>query len=325
MSDESSVVDPKPIHRVLLTGATGFVGRYVLRELVQKGFTPVCLVRSPSRLTAALGDIDRERVAVVQGGLSDAGALRTAAEMSDAVIHLVGIILENRLSGQTFDRVHRRGTEAVVNATRQAGISRYVHMSALGSRSDAKAPYHRSKYAADCCVRTSGLDWTIFQPSIIHGFDGEFMELMHAFACGWIPPVMPYFGTGKSRLQPVFVEDVARVFVGALNRCDTIGQTYALGGPDTYSWKELYATCARCMPKAKTWKPMVSQPVPIAKLLAATVMKTPLVPRRFKFNTGQVQMSQEDSVCPIEPVETAFGIKLRGFEQELIRYADMIR
>ncbi len=324
MSQETSRAGGAEIERVLVTGATGFVGRYVVRALYLRGYQPVCLVRSRSRLADATGGIPEDRLDVVVGSLFDKSALREAAERSDAAIHLVGIILENRLRHQTFDRVHREGTVGVVEALTAAGVSRYVHMSALGARPDAVAEYHRTKFAAEEYVRGSGLDWTIFQPSIIHERDGEFMQLMKTFACGLIPPVMPYFGSGENRLQPVSVKDVAHCFVEALGRPDTIGQTCGLGGPRAYSWKELYAVCRKHIPGARRWKPMVSQPVPIAKLLAMTIMKTPLVPRALKFNVGQVQMSQEDSTCPTEPVEATFGLRLRDFENELARYGALI-
>lgn len=314
-----------PTMRVLLTGATGFVGRSVLRELLNRGHRAVCLTRSRSALVEAGRELDRGRIVAVDGSLFDAGALRDAAAQSDAAIHLVGIIMERRLRGQTFDRVHCEGTARVVNAVRAGGIRRYVHMSALGTRSDAVSQYHRTKFAAEQCVRSSGLQWTIFRPSLIHGPDGEFMQLMKRFACGWIPPVMPYFGSGESRVQPVSVRDVAYCMVDALTRDETIGQTFEMGGPDRYTWKELYTTCRRLMPGAKRWKPMVSQPVPVARLVARTIMKTPLVPAALKFNVDQVAMSQEDSVCDTAPVETAFDIRLRHFEDELSRYAAMIR
>lgn len=313
------------IQRVLLTGATGFVGRYVLRELLLRGYTAVCPVRSRDRLAAVTRDLDATRVAGVIGSIFDRPALADAVSQSHAAIHLVGIILERRLTGQTFDRVHRGGTMSVVDALRTSGVRRYIHMSALGTRPEAVSGYHRSKYAAEQYVRGSGLDWTIFQPSVIHGPDGKFMQLLKTFACRWIPPVMPYFGSGNHRVQPVSVKDVAHCMVDALSRPEAIRQTYPMGGPKAYSWKELYATCQRLMPGAKRWKPMIGQPVSVAKLLARTVMKTPLVPRNLKFNVSQVQMSQEDGVCPTEPIESAFGIKLRDFESELARYADLIR
>ncbi len=322
--DEATPPPERTVERVLVTGATGFVGRYVLRELLRRGCTPVCLVRSRDRLTACTEELDRSRIASVVGSLFDRRAVLEAARQSHAVIHLVGIIMQNRWAGQTFDRVHRLGTDAVIGAAREAGIKRFIHMSALGARADAVSAYHSTKYAAEQDLRDSGLDTTVFQPSVIHGPDAEFMSLMKTMACSLIPPFMPYFGSGTSRLQPVSVKDVAHCMVEALWRDETIGRTILMGGPKTYSWKELYATCRRLIPGARAWKPMMSQPIPLAKLLARTVMKTPLVPRHLKFNVDQVQMSQEDSTCPTGPIESLFNIRLRDFESELARYADRI-
>jgi len=198
-------------------------------------------------------------------------------------------------------------------------------MSALGARAGAVSTYHRSKFAAEEAVRASGLDYTMFQPSLVHGPDGEFMELLKRFACSLIPPVMPYFGSGESRVQPVSVRDVAYCFVDALQRNETIGKTYPLVGPTAYTWKELYEAAKRIMPAARRWKPLVSQPVPVAKLLARTIMKTPFVPSKLKFNVDQVQMSQEDSVASTDEVESTFGITLRDFEDDVTRYAELIR
>ncbi len=155
------------------------------------------------------------------------------------------------------------------------------------------------------------------------------MELLKTFACSAVlPPVMPYFGKGENRVQPVDVRDVAECFVKALSDDRTIHHAFELGGPRSYSWKELYQLCKRCIPGAKQWKPIVGQPVFVAKLLARTVMK---VPRpigkldRLRFDVGQVQMSQEDSVCDITEAERDLDIAFRDFESELTQYADQIR
>jgi NADH dehydrogenase len=317
---------------VLVTGATGFVGSAVVRELVVRGLTPVCLVRSPEKLLRRHRDISPERIRCVAGDLHDDRALANAADQCDAAIHLVGIILEKPFARQTFDRIHRQGTEHVVNAVRAAGITRYVHMSALGSRPNAEAKYHKTKWAAEEYVRGSGLDWTIFRPSLIHGPDGEFMRLMKMFMCGLVPPVVPYFGDGRAKLQPVSVKDVAYCFVEALFRPETIGQAIDLGGPRAYSWKELYNACRTFMPCAKQWKPMVSQPVAVAKL-AAVLSGPPLAlaaaisPKMglLRFNVDQVIMSQEDNVCDHTAAERALGLTMRSFEDELSTYAGQIR
>lgn len=263
-------------------------------------------------------------VQVVEGGLFDETALARAAAGVGAAIHLVGIIAEDRRRGQTFERVHVLATRRVVEACRAAGVRRFIHMSALGTRPQAESAYHRTKWTAESYVRESGLDWTIFRPSVIHGPDGEFMRLMRKLTCGYFPPVLPHFGDGLARLQPVSVRDVARCFAAALALPETIGQVYDLGGPEAMTWRELYRICRATIPGARTWKPVVGQPVVLAKLLAGTVMRLPLLPRSMRFNADQVQMALEDSTCDIGPVEQAFGIKLRGLREELREYAGRI-
>jgi len=325
------MAETAPIKCVMLTGATGFVGRSVVRELLAKGLRPVCLVRSAEKLRAQHRDVNPERFMTIVGGLNDRGALREAAEQSQAAIHLVGIIVARPLRGQTFKAIHSRGTVNVVDAVQQAGIRLYAHMSALGTRSDAVSAYHRTKWAAEEYVRRSGLDWTIFRPSLIHGPDGEFMQLMKRFMCGLVPPVIPYFGSGQAKVQPVSVKDVAACFVRSLVQPATIGKEIPLGGPKTYTWLELYNACRALMPGARHWKPIVSQPVAFAKFSAILgqpimALAETVVPsmRIFRFDAGQVQMSQEDSICDHTIAERSFGLKMRAFEDELTAYADRI-
>jgi NADH dehydrogenase len=320
--------------RVAVTGATGFVGRQVVRELVARGHRPVCLVRDRERFLEQARSLGEERLEAVGGDLFDDQALQEVTTGSEAVIHLVGIIFEHPLRGQTFQRIHVEATRRMLDAARAAGIRRFLHMSALGTRPRAVSEYHRTKWAAEGLVRESGLDWTIFRPSIIHGPDGEFMRMMRRMVChatlpmlGVLPapfPILPYFGDGQNRVQPVSVRDVAHCFVAALSRPETIGQVYALGGPEAMSWKELYRACREAFPGAKKWKPVVGQPVWAAKLMAMTLMKLPLLPAMMRFNVGQVEMSQEDSVCDISPVEETFAVQLRDFRTELAGYAAMV-
>ena len=319
------------IQSVMVTGATGFVGRSVVYELLARGLTPVCVVRSPEKLFDQHPEVDRERLVPVVGSLSDGDALRHAADLSQATIHLVGIILARRLRGQTFRRIHVQGTRRVLDAAARAGIKRFVHMSALGTRADADSAYHRTKQAAEEYVGKSGLEWTIFRPSFIHGPDGEFMRLMKRFICGLTPPVIPYFGNGRARLQPVSVKDVALCVVESLLSSDTIGMVFPLGGPKAYTWIEFYNACRALMPGARRWKPMKSLPVPVAKLMGA-LSAPPLALAElvapslgmFRFDGGQVQMSQEDSICDHTLAERAFGLTMRSFEDELTAYADQI-
>jgi len=319
------------VKSVMVTGATGFVGRHVVHELLSRGITPVCLVRSPGKLRTQHPRESMHRIVSVIGDLWNQRALAEAASQSQAVIHLVGIIIARPLRGQTFHRVHVHGTRNVIDAALRAGIRQYIHMSALGTRPNAVSKYHQTKWEAEELVHDSGLAWTIFRPSVIHGPDGEFMRLMKAFMCGVMPPVIPYFGSGQARIQPISVKDVARCFVQSLLDDPTARRVIPLGGPKSYSWVEFYETCRELIPGARNWKPIVSQPVPIAKV-AAIMTKLVLGPVEaifpglglFRFDRGQVQMSQEDSICDHTLAERAFGMKMAAFEDELEEYADQI-
>jgi len=137
-----------------VTGATGFVGRHILNRLVERGHRPRALVRHADRAPFNPADVD-----TVTGSLADAGALRTLVAGADAVIHLVGIIVER--GAATFETIHVAGTEAVIAAARAAGVRRLVHMSALGARDEPGATaYHRTKARAEQLVAASGIDVT---------------------------------------------------------------------------------------------------------------------------------------------------------------------
>lgn len=297
---------------VALTGATGFVGRHVLRSLLAAGHRVRALARHPGKLVAA-----DARIHTVQGDLFDDTAIHELVDGADAVVHLVGIIMEVPRKGQTFQRVHTQATQRLLGAAKQAGVKRWVHMSALGSRANAVSRYHQTKWLAEQLLRDSGMDFTLFRPSIIHGPDGEFMQMVKGFWCNLFPPFVPYFGREASagRLQPVWVEDVARCFTQALTNSHTVGETYGMGGPNVYTWQNLYRVCGEHLEAARH-KPIVGLPLWYVRMIAGK----PGVP----FNQDQVIMSQEDSICEIVKVQEHFDVTLAAFEPTFAQYADQI-
>jgi NADH dehydrogenase len=305
-------------HRVFVTGGGGFVGSALIEQLLSRGYSINALINRKPIET-------RGEVTSIRGDLFDDASLDAGMRGGDAVIHLVGIIMERPARGITFDHIHHQGTRRVVDATRRNGIKRYLHMSALGTRPNAVAEYHKTKWLAEEYVRASGLDWTIFRPSIIHGPRGEFMQMEAKWARHIKPPFlfMPYFGAGllgfggAGKLQPVYVGDVARAFVDALENRRTIGEVYPLGGPDVVTWPQLHHIAS----EAITGHKRIAIPMPV---WAAKIQASLLPPSVLGFNKDQVQMSQEDSTCDLSKFTSDFGWEPQPLEASIKSYAQKI-
>lgn len=309
--------------RILLTGASGFVGTAVLDELIARRYSVNALInRKPL-------DVGEGVARSVKGSLFDPRSLDEAIRGCDAVIHLVGIIMEHPAQGITFERLHFEGTRNVVEAAKRNGVRRFIHMSALGARPDAVSTYHRTKYMAEEYVRASGLDWTIFRPSLIHGPQGEFMRMEAMWARRRAPfpvmfmPFMPYFGAGMlgfggaGKLQPVYVRDVARAFVDSIDIKKTVGEVYLLAGADVLTWPQLHRTVSQ----AVVGRRRMVLPIPVwaAKLYAAIG-----IARLLGFNRDQVIMSQEDNTADLTKFKDDFGWEPQPFEPTLQTYASQL-
>ena len=223
--------------KILLTGGTGYVGSVLLSQLSLAGHEIRVLSRDPEPARQRLSAMDG--VYPVRGDLTTYSADLLADLMAkhDAVVHLVGIIIEKGTPG--FEAVHTEATRRMVAAAEEAGVKRFVHMSALGTRENAVARYHKTKFAAEQFVRESSLEWTIFRPSIIFGENDEFLNTFAGIAR--MAPALPVIGSGQGKLQPIWVEDVCRCFAQSLNMPETIGQTYDMGGEKAYPFREILA------------------------------------------------------------------------------------
>jgi nucleoside-diphosphate-sugar epimerase len=300
---------------LFLTGATGFVGQSVVRAALSRGHAIRALVRHEAH------DLPGN-VTPIRGNIDDIDLMSNAMRGCDAVIHLVGIIRQWR--NATFFDVHAQGTANVVIAAQSAGVRRFIHMSANGTRPNAISRYHQSKWLGETYLRQrSGLDWTIFRPSLIHGPGGEFTQMEAAWARGTKAPwlAMPYFGRGllgmggSSLVAPVYVEDVTRAFVEALTNEKAIGQTYALAGSEIMDWPRMH----RLFASAIAGKPTrATLPIPAWYAAAlARIVPAALLP----FNLDQVQMSREDNIADPTHFARDFGWTPRGLTETLPLYA----
>ena len=288
---------------VFVTGATGFVGQEILRQLRAAGHSLRVLARDP-RSPRALEAVNRYRAQVHGGNVLNAASLAGGLRGMDAVIHLVGIISE--VGESTFENVHTRGTENVVQAAREAGVKRFVHMSALGTRPNAASRYHRSKWAAEERVRRSGLAHTIFRPSIIYGPDDGFVNLFARMSR--YSPVLPVMGSGQSKFQPVPVEDVAVCFVKALSEPRSIDGRYDVCGTEVLTLEQILDLILEVTGR-KRWK------LPLPWWLArcqATFLEFAvgrLLRKPPPLNRDQLIMLREDNVGDPAGAQALFGIR----------------
>lgn len=285
------------MHRVFVTGATGFVGRSVIQALRSDGYVVRCLVRRGSeRDLRGLEAVER-----VEGDILVRRGLEEGMAGCQAVVHLVGIIRERPAVASTFEMVHTQGTINILEAAMAAGVRRHLHMSALGSRPGARARYHQTKWAAEEAVRASGLAWTIFRPSIIYGRGDEFATMLARMVER--SPVVPVIGSGRQRLQPVPVEHVAEGFARALALPATEKQVYEVGGPDQVTMVELLDAIGTALGHRRVRKAHV--PIGFMRPVTRVLHGLP----GFPVTPDQLRMLEEDNVCDPAPFYRAFRLE----------------
>ncbi len=297
---------------VLVTGASGFVGSHLLPELLGAGHHVVALVRSAGagekvvrRLPAALA----ANVELRTGDVDRPGTLPAALAGVDAVVHLVAIPRDGT-GGRQLLAVNLEGTRNVLAAMQSAGVQRLVHLGALGVEDREDLHYATSKARAELAVRESGLDWTILKPSLLFGPGDGFFNIV-ADLVRLSPGIVPVPGDGKSRFQPLHVGDLALCLRLAVERPETVGHSFELGGPRRWTYREITAEVCRGMGRRRAIVPV---PVRLISLVAGAAEAVHLP---FPVATDQLRQLALDNVGPLDGVHAAFGFVPRRMEGEL--------
>jgi len=297
--------------KVFVAGGTGFVGSYVVGRLIDAGHSAVCLARSPenSRLP--------DTAALLQGDALDDGS-RLAGKMAgcDAVINLIGIIREFPSRGVTFKKVHVEATRNLVDGAKRAGITRFIQMSANGSRPDGITGYQRSKFEAEEYVRNSGMEWTVFRPSLIFGRPPEGRTEFCSQIAGMVrfAPFMPVFGNGSYLFQPVHAQDVADCFADAPENAEAKNRTFHLGGKETLSYRAILDMICIALGRSPVYK--VNVPWALAKPFISVLGRMPFFPATAE----QIEMLMEGNTVPESDYTEVFGINPKEFSSETLSY-----
>lgn len=286
---------------VLVTGATGFLGQRVVRELIARRHQVRCLIHSPGKERV----FDHKAVEVHYGSILSPDALKQALYDVQSVVHLVGIIRASR--GATFDGIHRQGTANVVAAAKESGSRELIYVSAMGATPDASYPYFHSKYQAEQEVINSGLDYTILRPSVIFGEGDEFLTALAGLVRAG--PITPVIGGGRNRMQPVAADDVARCVAASVGNSTVRRKIINLGGPHRLSYNALLDEVALAMGRRTR---RVHIPAPLVRPVVAIMER--ILPRP-PVTTGQLKMLGIRNVSEGRDLEQAFGFTpkpLRG-------------
>ena len=302
--------------KVALFGGTGFVGSYITRELVREGFTPKVLVQSGS-----LSKINSP-CEVVKGDIQNKNAILETMQGAEAVIYTIGIIREFPKKGVTFKELHLNGLKRCLEIALKIGVKRFILMSANGVRPDGTA-YQRTKWQADEALKESGLNWTIFRPSLIFGdprgegrpeFCTQIRDDMLSlpfpaplFYNGLLP-----FNAGSFSMSPIHVKNVAEFFVKSIKLKVFEKNIFDLGGPEALTWKEIIHQIALASGK-RTWK--IPAPVAVIKIAASILDRF----KWFPVTRDQLTMLMEGNTVSTNYFDD-FSINPRIFSMENLEY-----
>jgi uncharacterized protein YbjT (DUF2867 family) len=296
---------------ILVTGGTGFVGPKIVHALRERELTVRCLVRKPSG--GAATTLAAWGCELAQGEMTDPESLQRAVQGCEVVVHLVAI---RQGREEQFRRIMEQGTRDLVAAASQAGLRRFVLMSALGASEETKdlVPYYHAKWESEQAVSSSGLEHVIFRPSFIFGRDGGILPTFRRLAK--LAPVTPVIGSGRQRIQPIWIDDVSGYFAAAVDKPEAAGRIFELGGPDTVTWNEFWERLKRAL---RVRRPTVHVPM---RLMRANALLTERLPGNIPLTRDLLTMLElGDNVVSNDDAVQVFGLPLVPLDEQLRRAA----
>jgi len=302
--------------RVAIFGGSGYVGSYLVDALIEADMHPVLLVRRGSEHKVR----HVEKCTIVAGDIADARVVRNMLSDTAAVIYNIGILREYPDRQVSFHELHYEGAKRTMDAALEAGVGRYLLMSANGVRPDGTA-YQQTKYEAERYLASTELDWTVFRPSVIFGDPRGHTEFATQLLRDIILPPLPaplfYSGflphnAGQFHLSPVHVDNVARAFVASLQQAAPTGQVLKLGGPRSLSWQAIIQAIAAAVGRRK---PMVAAPAGGVAAIASLLDRFD----SFPITRDQVTMLMEGNTCGPEAL-VSLGIAPKAFSVDNLRY-----
>ena len=272
-------------------GGSGFIGRYVVRALARDGWRIRVAMRRPHLAPElrVMGDVGQ--IELVQANVRHAESVAWALDGATAVVNLVGALYER--GPQKFNALHVDAAKTVAQAAARAGVSRLVQVSAIGADAASPSKYAQTKAAGEAAARAAFPDATIIRPSVVFGPEDKFFNKFAAMAA--MAPALPLIGGGETKFQPVYAGDVGAAITAALKSPATAGQTYELGGPGVYSFKELMGIVNR---ETLLNRPLIPIPFSIAKLLGMLGdLQAAVIPYSPPVTSDQVELLKSDNVA----------------------------
>jgi uncharacterized protein YbjT (DUF2867 family) len=296
---------------ILVAGGSGFIGRAVVRTLVAAGQDVAVMTAHPDRSGSRIEALGAK---VVRGDVQDAASLPRAVEGADAIVQALSFPtypMEKKSRGFTFEEFDHLGTERLVNAAAAAGAGRFVHVSATGAAPDAIEPWYRAKWGGEQAVLASGLPATIVRPAWLYGPEDRALNRFVTFH-RWLPFV-PVVGSGRQRLQPVFVDDVAAVLALSAAPDGPTG-LFEIGGPEVMTMDEVLATMMSVLGRRK---PLIHFPAFLPKLAGSVLQLLPKPP----LSRDAVDLLTADAVADTRSLVKAFPeVPLTPLRQGLTTY-----